>query len=150
MSALDTYGQARLNFNDYRPNAMTNAAHDANSFAAQQQQHQQQQQQQQQNNAAAADSANHFNNYSQAAVNNDMAQNNMPVKSEGGDSASYGVTSMPAVDGMPNGQDSSMWRNGGAFNGVNGVNGESHFTNGSSMAGGPNQHKATGVLTGTF
>ena len=71
----------------------------------------------------------------------------MPVKSEGGDSASYGVTSMPTADGMPNGQDNTMWRNGGAFNGVNG---DSHFTNGPSMAGGPNQHKATGVLTGTF
>ncbi|KAH6611929.1 fungal-specific transcription factor domain-containing protein [Boeremia exigua] len=112
MSALDTYGQARLNFNDYRPNAMSNA---------------QQQQQQQQNNAAAADQANHFS-YNHPAVNNDMAQNNMPVKSEGGDPTPYGVTSMPNVDGISNGQDSSMWRNGGAFNG------ESHFTNGSSMA----------------
>jgi hypothetical protein len=134
MSALDTYGQARMNFNDYRPNGMANAvSHDVNSFAPQQNQ----------NNAVTSDSANHFN-YNHSAVNNDMSQNNMPVKSEGGDSTPYGVTSLPNVDGITNGQDSSMWRNGGAFNG------ESHFTNGSSMAGGPNQHKATGVLTGTF
>lgn len=137
MSALDTYGQARLNFNDYRPNGLANAvSHDVNSFA--------QQQQQNQSNAVTSDSANHFNNYNQSAVNNDISQNDMPVKSEGGDPTPYGVTSMPAVDGITNGQDNSMWRNGGAFNG------ESHFTNGSSMAGGPNQHKATGVLTGTF
>ena len=135
MSALDSYGNARINFNDYRSNGMpNNVSHEVNQFAPQQNQ----------NNSVAPGAPNHFS-YDHPSVNNDMAQNNMPVKSEGGDSTAYGVSSLPNVDGLPNGgQDNSMWRNGATFNG------EAQFSNGSSMAGGPNQHKATGVLTGTF
>ena len=62
-----------------------------------------------------------------------MAQNGMTVKSEAADPASYGgVSTLPNVDGMPNGQDGSLWRNG-SFNGD---------MNNSSTAGGPTFQKS--------
>lgn len=121
MSALE-YNNSRMNFNDFRPDGVPNG------FAQQQPQN-------------TSDAGNHYN-YDHAAANNAMAQNGMPVKTEGGDAASYGVSSVPNVDGMPNGQDGSLWRNGT-------FNGESHLMN-SSTAGGPYQPKTAGVLTGSF
>lgn len=115
MSALE-FATPRMNFNDYTP--------------------------QQNQSSAVPGSNNHYDYGHSGAPNTAMSQNGMPVKTEGGDAASYGVTSMPNVDGMPNGQNGSMWHNGT-------FNGDSHLMN-SSTAGGPYQPKAAGVLTGTF
>jgi len=122
MSALE-FANPRMNFNDFRPDGVSNG------YA----------QHQQQNASNVPDSGNHYS-YDHTAANNGMTQNGMPVKTEGADPASYG--SLPNVDGMSNGQDASLWRNGN-------FNGESHLMN-TSTAGGPYQPKSAGVLTGTF
>jgi hypothetical protein len=126
MSALEFQNQ-RMNFNDFRPDALSN------DYAAQQNQ-----------NASAVPGGNNHYSYEhpQANNNNGMASNGMPVKTEGQDPTSYGVQSLPNVEGLSNGQDSSLWRNGT-------FNGDSHLMT-SSTAGGPYQTKAAGVLTGTF
>lgn len=121
MSALDYANPGRMNFNDFRPDGVSNG------FPPQQQ-------------ANTSDAGNHYS-YDHA-TNNAMAQNGLPVKSEAGDAGSYGVSSLPNVDGMSNGQDGSLWRNGT-------FNGDSHLMN-SSTAGGPYQPKPAGVLTATF
>lgn len=124
MSALE-FANNRMNFNDFRPEGVPNG------YA----------QQQNPNTSAVADNGNHYS-YDHAAANNVMAQNGMPVKTEGADPASYGVSTLPNVDGFSNGQDASLWRNGT-------FNGDSHLLN-SSTAGGPYQPKSAGVLTGTL
>lgn len=123
MSALE-FANNRMNFNDFRPDGVPNG------YAQQQAQ-----------NTSAPDAGNHYG-YDHGAASNGIGQNGMPVKTESGDPASYGVPSMPNVDGMSNGQDASLWRNGS-------FNGESHLMN-TSTAGGPYQPKSAGVLTGTF
>lgn len=127
LSTLE-FANGRMNFNDFRPDGVPNGyAQPPN-----------------QNASAVADANPHYNNFEHAAASNAMTQNNMPVKSEAADAASYGVATLPNADGsMSNGQDaSSLWRNGT-------FNGESQLMN-SSTAGGPYQSKSTGVLTGTF
>lgn len=123
MSALE-FANNRMNFNDFRPDGVPHG------YAPQQTQ-----------NTSAPDSGNHYG-YDHGAANNSMAQNGMPIKTEGGDTVPYGVASMPNGDSMSNGQDASLWRNGS-------FNGESHLMN-TSTAGGPYQPKSAGVLTGTF
>lgn len=125
MSALE-FANSRMNFNDFRPEGVPNGYT----------------QQQNQNTAAVADSNTHYSNYDHGSANNAMTQNSIPVKSEGADTGSYGVSTLPNVDGMSNGQDASLWRNGT-------FSGESQLMN-PSTAGGPYQSKSTGVLTGTF
>jgi len=126
ISALE-FANSRMNFNDFRPEGVPTG------YA---------QQPQNQNTSAVADSNTHYNNYDHAAASNAMAQNSMPVKSEAADAGSYGVSTLPSADGMSNGQDASLWRNGT-------FSGESQLMN-PSTAGGPYQSKSTGVLTGTF
>jgi hypothetical protein len=126
MSALEYNNNQRMNFNDFRPDALSN------DYAAQQNQ----------NASAVPGGNNHFNYEHPAANNNTLSNNGMPVKTEGPDATTYGVQSLPNVEGLSNGQDSSLWRNGT-------FNGDSHLMT-SSTAGGPYQPKATGVLTGTF
>jgi hypothetical protein len=109
MSALD-FANSRMNFNDYRPEGVPNG------YA----------QQQPQNPTNGSDPSAHYS-YDHTPTNGSMAQNGMPVKSESSDPSAYGVTSLPNVDGMTNGQDGSLWRNG-SFNGD---------MNNSSTAGGP-------------
>jgi hypothetical protein len=121
MSAMD-FANNRMNFNDYRPDGL------ANGYAQQQQQ-----QQQPQPTANGSDPNAHYNNYDHASTNGAMAQNGMTVKSEAADPASYGgASTLPNVDGMTNGQDGSLWRNG-SFNGD---------MNNSSTAGGPTFQKS--------
>jgi hypothetical protein len=126
MSQLEFQNRG-LNFNDFRPEAM------ANEYAAQQNQ-----------NASAVNGANNHYNYEHpaAAANNTMSSNGMPVKTEAADASNYGVQSLPNVEGLSNGQDSSLWRNG-TFNEA------SHLMT-SSTAGGPYQKQSPSVLTGTF
>ncbi|KAH8729112.1 fungal-specific transcription factor domain-containing protein [Phaeosphaeriaceae sp. PMI808] len=118
MSALEFQNQ-RMNFNDFRPEAVSN------DYAAQQNQ-----------NASNVPGANHYNYDHSPTANNAMSHNGMPVKTEGPDTSSYGVSSLPNVDGLSNGQDGSLWRNGT-------FNGDSHLMT-SSTAGGPYQPKAAG------
>ncbi|KAF1913243.1 fungal-specific transcription factor domain-containing protein [Ampelomyces quisqualis] len=99
MSALE-FNNQRMNFNDFRPDALSN------DYAAQQNQ----------NASAVSGSNNHYNYEHPAANNNALANNGMPVKTEGPDATAYGVQPLPNVDGLSNGQDSSLWRNG-TFNG---------------------------------
>jgi hypothetical protein len=115
MSAME-FANARINFNDYQPNGAPNG------YAQQQQQ-----QQQPQAPTNGSDPSSHYS-YEHASTNGSMAQNGMTVKSEAADPASYGASTLPNVDGMPNGQDGSMWRNG-SFNG--------DMNNSNSTAGGP-------------
>lgn len=124
MSALE-FANPRMNFNDFRQDGVPNG------YAQQQTQH----------TSNVPDASNHYS-YEHAAANNAMAQNGMPVKTEGADATSYGVPTLPNVDGLANNQDGSLWRNGS-------FNGDSHLMN-SSTAGGPYQPKSAGVLTGTF
>jgi hypothetical protein len=126
MSQLEFQNRG-LNFNDFRPDAMSN------EYAAQQNQ-----------NASAVNGNNHYNyeHPAAAAANNAMSSNGMPVKTEGADSSNYGVQQLPNVEGLSNGQDSSLWRNGT-------FNGDSHLMT-SSTAGGPYQKQNPSVLTGTF
>ncbi|CAN9179782.1 hypothetical protein AA0119_g4961 [Alternaria tenuissima] len=114
MSAMD-FANNRMNFNDYRPDGVPNG-------------YAQQQQQQPQPTANGSDPNSHYN-YDHASTNGSMAQNGMTVKSEAADPASYGgVSTLPNVDGMPNGQDGSLWRNG-SFNGdMNNSNDTPHDT----------------------
>lgn len=116
ISALE-FQNSRMNFNDYNP---------------------------QQNQTPPVPGPNSHYDYGHSTTpNNAMShQNGMPVKSEGPDSISYGVSSLPNVESMSAGQNGSMWQNGT-------LNGDPHLLN-SSTAGGPYQPKATGVLTGTF
>ncbi|CBX90751.1 similar to RfeC [Plenodomus lingam JN3] len=114
MSALE-FANNRMNFNDFRPDGVPNG------YA----------QQQNQNTSAVNDSTNHYNNYDHGAANNAMTQNGMPVKSEGTDAGNYGVSTLPNVDGMSNGPDASLWRNGT-------FNGESHLMNTSTADDTPN------------
>lgn len=117
MSAMEfANANARMNFNDYRPDGVPNG------YAPQQQQ----QQQQPQAASNGSDPNAHYN-YDHAPTNGAMAQNGIAVKSESSDPASYGVSSLPNVDGMANGQDGALWRNG-SFSGD---------MNNSSTAGGP-------------
>lgn len=118
MSGMD-FASSRVNFNDFRPNGVPNG------YGTQQDQ-----------NGSGAN--NHYN-YDQAAANSAMAQNGLPIKSEGADTASYGDSNLSNVDGISNGQDNSLWRNGT-------FNGDSNFMN-NSTAGPPYQPKAGGVLT---
>ncbi|KAL6711035.1 hypothetical protein ACN47E_006910 [Coniothyrium glycines] len=106
MSALE-YANPRMNFNDFRPDGVTNG------FSQQQP-------------ANTSDAGNHYS-YDHAAANNAMAHNGMPVKTEAGDPSSYGVSALPNVDGMSNGQDGSLWRNGT-------FNGDSHLMNSSTTS----------------
>ena len=115
MSAME-FANARINFNDYQQNGVPNG------YA--QQQHQQQQPQ---NTSNGSDPSSHYS-YDHASTNGSMAQNGMTVKTEASDPASYGASTLPNVEGMPNGQDGSMWRNG-SFNG--------DMNNSNSTAGGP-------------
>ncbi|KAF1843563.1 uncharacterized protein K460DRAFT_147450 [Cucurbitaria berberidis CBS 394.84] len=112
MSALE-FANPRMNFNDFRPDGVPNG-------------YAQQQQQQAQHGSNVQDGGNHYN-YDHAAGNNAMAQNGMPVKTEGAESASYGVAPLPNVDGISNGQDGTIWRNGS-------FNGESHLLNSSTTS----------------
>jgi hypothetical protein len=123
MSALD-FQNRNLNFNDFRSEM-------PNGYAPQQNQ----------NDSIVPGANNHYAYEHSVATNGGMSQNGMPVKTEGQDATSYGVASLPNVDGMSNGQD--VWRNG-TFN-----NGDSHLLT-SSTAGGPYQPKTAGVLTGTL
>jgi hypothetical protein len=125
MTALE-FQNSRMNFNEYRPEAM------ANDYAAQQNQ----------NSSNVTGASNHYNYDHSGATNNTLAQNGITVKTEGTDTASYGVPSLQNMDGMSNGQEGSLWRNGT-------FNGDSHLLN-SSTAGGPYQPKPTGVLTGSL
>jgi hypothetical protein len=111
------FANARINFNDYQPNGVSNG------YA---------QQQQTQPTTNGSDPSSHYS-YDHAASNGSMAQNGMTVKSEAADPASYGASTLPNGDGMSNGQmsngqDGSMWRNG-SFNG--------DMNNSNSTAGGP-------------
>ncbi|KAF2026343.1 hypothetical protein EK21DRAFT_103310 [Setomelanomma holmii] len=98
MSALEFQNQ-RMNFNDFRPDAVSN------NFSAQQNQ-----------DSSNVPGANNHYNYDHSATGTTMSHNAMPVKTEGADATSYGVSSLPTVDGLSNGQDGSLWRNG-TFNG---------------------------------
>ncbi|EOA84019.1 uncharacterized protein SETTUDRAFT_93013 [Exserohilum turcica Et28A] len=113
MSAMD-FANARMNFNDYRPDGVPNG-YPQQQQQQQQSQQQQQQQQQPQPPTNGSDPNAHYN-YEHASTNGSMAQNGLTVKTEGTDPTSYGVSSLPNVDGMTNGQDGSLWRNG-SFNG---------------------------------
>ncbi|KAF1838258.1 hypothetical protein BDW02DRAFT_585942 [Decorospora gaudefroyi] len=107
MSAMD-FNNARMNFNDYRPDGVSNGY-------AQPQQQPPQPQPQPPNASNGSDPSAHYS-YDHASTNGSMAQNGMTVKSEAPDASSYGVATLPNVDGMTNGQDGSLWRNG-PFNG---------------------------------
>ncbi|KAF1946829.1 hypothetical protein EJ02DRAFT_491881 [Clathrospora elynae] len=99
MSALD-FANSRMNFNDYRqPDGVPNGYAQSTS-----------------QNTSNGSGPNAHYGYDQAPTNGNMAQNGMPIKSESTDTASYGVSNLPNVDGLPNGQDGSVWRNG-SFNG---------------------------------
>lgn len=128
MSAMD-FANARMNFNDYRPDGVPNG-YPQQQQQQQQSQQQQQQQQQPQPPTNGSDPNAHYNS-EHASTNGSMAQNGLTVKTEGTDPTSYGVSSLPNVDGMTNGQDGSLWRNG-SFNGD---------MNNSSTAGGPTFQK---------
>jgi hypothetical protein len=132
MSALELSNN-RLNFNDYRaanglPN---NLSHDMSGYGNQQSQ------------GPAVTSAPNQYSYETAMAQNDMAQNNMPIKSENGNSAPYARPTLPNMDGLSNGQDNSgRWNN--SYNNEP----QSDFLMNSSMASGPpHPGKATGVLT---
>ncbi|KAE8871083.1 hypothetical protein PTNB73_02542 [Pyrenophora teres f. teres] len=104
ISAMD-FQNARMNFNDYRPDGVPNGYG----------QQQQQQQQPPQATSNGSDPSTHYT-YDHGPNGSMAPQNGMPVKSEAGESTSYGVSTLPNVDGMNNGQDGSLWRNG-SFNG---------------------------------
>lgn len=106
------FANARINFNDYQPNGVPNGYP---------------QQQQPQNTSNGSDPSSHYS-YDHTPTNGSMAQNGMTVKTEATDPASYGASTLPNADGMPNGQDGAMWRNG-SFNG--------DMNNSNSTAGGP-------------
>jgi len=123
LSALEFQNRGMTNYGDFRgdiPNDYAAAA--------------------QQNQNGMPGAGNHYNYEHPAAANGGMAQSGMPVKTEGSDAASYGVTSLPNVDAMSTGQD--VWRSGT-------FNGDSHLMT-SSTAGGPYLPKASGVLTGSL
>jgi hypothetical protein len=131
MSALELSNN-RLNFNDYRaanglPN---NMSHDLNGYGTQQSQ------------APAVTSAPNQYSYDTNMAHPEMAQNNMPLKSEGDSSAPYGRPTLPNMDGLSNGQDSAArWSN--SYDEP-----QNNFLMTSSMASGPpHPGKATGVLT---
>ncbi|OAL03465.1 hypothetical protein IQ06DRAFT_107781 [Phaeosphaeriaceae sp. SRC1lsM3a] len=100
MSALEFQRQGGMNFNDFRPDGLSG------DYAAQQNQ----------NAPAVPGSNNHYSYEHPSNSNNAMPNNGMPGKTEGGDAANYGVQQLPNVEGLSNGQDSSLWRNG-TFNG---------------------------------
>lgn len=128
MSALDM-AHNRINFNDFRgPNGMpNNMSHDMNQYANQQSQ--------------PPTGQPHYSY--DGAMNPEIAQNNMSVKQEESDSASYGRPTLPNVDGLANGSDhSARWN--GSYNGQ----AQENFLMNPSMASGPhNPGKAGGVLT---
>ncbi|CAO2652958.1 Nn.00g023690.m01.CDS01 [Neocucurbitaria sp. VM-36] len=109
MSALE-FANPRMNFNDFRQDGVPNG------YGQQQTQH----------TSNVPDPSNHYS-YEHAAANNAMAQNGMPVKTEGADATSYGVPTLPNVDGLANNQDGSLWRNGS-------FNGDSHLMNSSTTS----------------
>ena len=121
LSALEFQNRG-LNFNDFQSDM-------SRGYATQQNQ-----------NDSIVPGANNHYTYEHQANSGGMSQNGMPVKTEGAEATSYGVSSLPNVDGMSNGQD--VWRNGT-------FNGDSHLMT-SSTAGGPYQPKTAGVLTGTL
>lgn len=125
MSALEFQRQG-MNFNDFRPDALSG------DYAAQQNQ----------NASAVPGGSNPYNYEHPANGSNPMPANGISGKTESSEAANYGVQQLPNVEGLSNGQDSSLWRNGT-------FNGDSHLMT-SSTAGGPYQPKAAGVLTGTF
>ncbi|CAI6337106.1 unnamed protein product [Periconia digitata] len=120
MSALELSNNNRMNFNDFRgangiPNHMT---HDVNSYGSQQN-----------HSPASASNGAYQNGYDGAMSHSEMAQNNMPIKSEESNSNAYGRPTLPNVDGISNGQDSSV-RWSGPFNGEP----QDNFLMSSSMA----------------
>jgi hypothetical protein len=129
MSALELNNN-RLNFNDYRaanglPN---NLSHDPYAQQAQ---------------APTVTSAPNQYSYETAMAQSEMAQNNMPIKSEDGSSAPYGRPTLPNMDGLSNGQDNSA-----RWNGYSNDEPQNNYLMTSSMASGPpHPGKATGVLT---
>jgi len=116
ISAMD-FQNARMNFNDYRPDGVPNGYG--------------QQQQPPQATSNGSDPSTHYS-YDHTSNGSMAPQNGMPVKSEAGEPTSYGVSTLPNVDGMNNGQDGSLWRNG-SFNGD---------MNNSSTAGGTSFQKS--------
>lgn len=134
MSALD-FANGRVNFNgnDFRgPSALANnIPHDMNAYGHQQGQ----------NSGPVSGNANHYG-YDHAVGHSEMTQNNMPVKSEDTNPASYSRPTLPNVDGMSNAQDNNIRWNG-TFNGDH----QDNFLMTSSMASGPNPGKTSVVLT---
>jgi hypothetical protein len=133
MSALELNNN-RLNFNDYRAanGLSSNLSHDLGGYGTQQAPA-----------STAVSSASNQYSYDTAMAHSDMAQNNMPIKSEDGNSASYGRPTLPNMDGLSNGHDNSARWNG-SFNDEQ----QNNFLMTSSMASGPpHPGKATGVLT---
>jgi len=128
MSALELNNN-RLNFNDYRAaNGLPNMSHDPYAQQAQ---------------APTVTSAPNQYSYETAMAQSEMAQNNMPIKSEDGSSAPYGRPTLPNMDGLSNGQDNS-----GRWNGYSNDEPQNNYLMTSSMASGPpHPGKATGVLT---
>ncbi|KAF2705628.1 hypothetical protein K504DRAFT_93778 [Pleomassaria siparia CBS 279.74] len=107
LSALE-FANNRVNFqNEFRgSNGLpSNLSHDMTSYAPQQGQ----------TSAAASNGANHYG-YAHAASHSELPQNNMPIKSEDPNAATYGRPTLPNVDGMSNGQDTQLRWNG-TFNG---------------------------------
>ncbi|KAF2261514.1 hypothetical protein CC78DRAFT_470154 [Lojkania enalia] len=125
LSALDFGSNGRaFNSNDFRnPSGLPNGmSQEMSSYGSQQNQ----------NSGAMPGAANHYS----------YDQNNMPVKSEDANAASYGRPTLPNVDSLSTTQDNTLRWNG-SFNGES----QDNFLINSSMASGPNSSRIGNVLT---
>ncbi|KAF1995416.1 hypothetical protein P154DRAFT_548506 [Amniculicola lignicola CBS 123094] len=130
MSALE-FANTRINYNgnDFRGSngIPSNLSQDMSAYSSPQAQH-----------SGNGSSAATPYSYDHTVNQSDMSQNNMPMKTEGSNSATYGRPTLPNVDGMPNTHDNTLRWN------TSYTEQQDNFLMNSSMASGPNPGNTSG------